>query len=294
MQQDKKELFKKLDELKKEILTLRTSLNEIDEQKESWFNKKESYSSEIRKLIGAIKDDKKKRDELTQKVKEDKEERKKVNDDALAKISQIQAFNKEKEEIVKKFKIKDDPSILKEEISRLEFKIETEVMSFDKEKETMKRIKSLKKKYKESEKISGVWNNIHKLSKEINELKKKAEEAHNRVQNRAKESQKLHEEILESSKEIDELKEKEEKAFEKFIEFKTKFNEINNQLKEKLPEISKLREEADKLRQDFVKERKTKEELIIKTKEEEVQEKIRRGEKLTTEDILVFQGSKEF
>ena len=291
MQDNKRELFSKLDELKKEALALRTALNEADEQKESWFNKKEAHSSRIRQLISSIQSNKQKRDAATLHVREEKEKRKTVNDEIKKKISQIKELNTEKEEVVKKHNIKGDPSRIKEEIEALEFAIETSVMPFDKEKEAVKKVNSLKKRYKESEKISKVWDKMHGLSKEIDELKRQAEDSHNKVQNQAKESQSLHEEMIEMSKEIDALKIEEDNFFGKFIEFKKKFGEVNYQLKEKLHEINKVKEELDKSRKTSMQEKRSREGDILRSKEEEVEEKIKRGDKLTTEDILVIQGS---
>ena len=73
-------------------------------------------------------------------------------------------------------------------------------MSFEKEKEIMKQIKTIKKKYNEVKVISTVFEQIQKLSKEIDTLKKQADETHKKVQSRAKESQEKHEHIIENSK----------------------------------------------------------------------------------------------
>ena len=70
MTTDKKELVKKLAQLRKEISVLRTELNQIDEKKEEFFNRKEDYSKEIKALIKDIRDSKSKRDSLTKDVKE--------------------------------------------------------------------------------------------------------------------------------------------------------------------------------------------------------------------------------
>ena len=95
--------------------------------------------------------------------------------------------------------------------------------------------------------------------------------------------------MLTSSKEIDDLKSKEEEAFSKFIEFKKKFNEVNDQLKEKLVELNRLTDTANKYKLEIKKEKQEKEESMLKNREEMIEDKIKRGEKLTTEDLLIFQ-----
>ena len=81
------------------------------------------------------------------------------------KISEIEFNNlsKEKQNVIKKHKINADPFQIKNEIERLESRIETEVMSFEREKEIMKRIKELSREYKDSKKISSVFGKVNSI-----------------------------------------------------------------------------------------------------------------------------------
>src|SRR3989344_4766459 len=97
-EKEKGELFRKLDDTKREITALRTELNQIDDQKESAFSKKEQYNREINGLIKQIKDNKNKRDSLTEEVKKDKEKRDKLNEEINKKISEIKKLNQEKKD----------------------------------------------------------------------------------------------------------------------------------------------------------------------------------------------------
>ena len=116
--QKKNQLFENLKLLKKEISDLRDKLNSIDEQKETWFDKKEEYGSKIRELIRSIKNDKAKRNELTKKVKEDKKERDKLNKEIKERISKIKGLKEQKESILKKERL-EDPFRIKEAIERI-------------------------------------------------------------------------------------------------------------------------------------------------------------------------------
>ena len=287
---EKSELFRKLDDVKREITALRTELNQIDDQKESSFSKKEQYNREINNLIKQIKDNKNKRDSLTEEVKKDKEKRDKLNEEINRKISEIKKLNQEKKDTIQKHNIREDPSRIKAEMEKLEFSIETNVMSFDKEKGIMKRIKELKRRYQDAKVVSGVWEKTNLLSKDIDHLRKEAEEIHKKIQNRAKESQLKHEEMIKLSKDVDELKVKEEEAFKKFIELKSKFNEINEKLKEKLLGVNQVKEKVDKYQLERQEEEKSEEEKILRDKGRLVEEKIKKGQKLTTEDLLAIQS----
>jgi uncharacterized coiled-coil DUF342 family protein len=286
-------LSKRLSELKKEIQTLRTELNQIDEQKEEFFRKKESLSQSIKEAIAEIKTKRGERDSLTEEVKKRKGIRRELNEEVRKKIDKIKELNKKKKDLSQRYNIKDDPVKIKQAIDEIERKIETEPMSFEKEKELMKKINDWKKKYEKAKNISGIWEETYTISKEIDDLRKKAENAHKDVQTKAKVSQEKHEGIISSSDMIDEMRKEEEEAFKKFIRFKQKFTEVNERLQEKLLEMRKLKSEidADKKKNGEFKVHKQKE--LLKMKMGDIEEKIKRGEKLTTDDLLVFQNSSD-
>src|SRR3989338_5692714 len=125
-------------------------------------------------------------------------------------------------------------------------------------------------------------NNALKLRKEANEI-------HRQIQDKAGQSQVLHEDMIKISGEIDKMKAEEEEAFRKFSELKKQFHEVNGQLKEKLNVMNGISSQLDKMHSDRREKRRQEQELFLKSKEEEVNQKIKRGEKLTTEDLLVFQ-----
>ena len=291
--QSAKELVEELNKHRVEVSKLRNSLNEIDREKELWFKKKEELSKNIRGSIQKIKDNKAKRDDLTRQVKELKPKRDGINRDIASKSAELDKLKKEGSELAKSIDIKDSPSRIKQQMEKLEFKIETDTVSFEKEKELMKKIKELKKDY---DKVSILEESNKKVSEVLDifrRMKKEANEAHKLVQEKAKQSQALHEEILKFSAEIDKIKVDEEDAFKKFSELKKKFNEANSQLKEKLKVMNSLKSSLDKISSEKREKRREEQESFLKSKEEEVNQKIKRREKLTTEDLLVFQKSEK-
>lgn len=287
---EKKEIARRLDEVRNGVRGLRNSLNEINDQKESWFGKKKNTTDEIFKLAKQLKEVKTKRDSLTKEVKSDKEERGKYNEQIQKNIENIKGLEKEKRETAKKHNIQGDPSKIKEEIDKLELRIETDVMGFDKERGLMKRIKDLKKRYGEAKSVSSVWEKIRELSKETDELRKRADELHNKVQVKAVASQKKHEEGVKLAKKMDELKEKEQGEYERFFEFKRKFMETNGNLKKKLVELNELNQKLVEDKKIIKEKIELEKKETLKSKEMEIEEKIKKGEKITTEDLLVFQA----
>ena len=288
--QSKKELFASFDRLKAEILSYRKNLNQADIDKEHWYRKNEGISKDIRQKIGAVKEERRKRDELTGRVRELKWQRAKLDGDMSKKISEVMALRNEAQEMSKKLKIRD-PFRIKHDMEKMELKLETEDMPFEKEKELSKKLKMLKKALEEASGLISASNKIRASDSEISALKKSRSHIHNEIKKIAEESQKLHESVVSQSKLIDKLKEEEESSFKKFAEFKKFFNEANHLLKERLKEMGRTREKINQFRLEEDEKRKLEESLLIKSKEQELEEKIKSGKKLTTEDFLAFQHS---
>ena len=181
-QEEKQELLNKLKEKKAVIQDLRSRLKELNEQKEKFFEEKDKVSKEIRSNISHLKGAKDVRDKLTGTVQTSKKSRDELNQDIKKKIDELKVLEAQKEEIVKKHNIQGNPVYIKKMIEELEFKYETSVMSFENEKKVMAQIKALKKQYEESSKVSSVWKQINQLSREIEGLKKEANQFHKQMQ----------------------------------------------------------------------------------------------------------------
>ncbi|MCH8067034.1 MAG: hypothetical protein IIC69_00460 [Nanoarchaeota archaeon] len=284
----KKELFANLDKLRDEINSINKDLNNKDNEKESWFRKKEDISKNIRRNISSIKESKQKRDDLTKKVKELKEKRNSLNQEIKKNIFELIKLKNETNNLTKKSKIKN-PQGLKGEIDRIEVKLETEAMPFEKEKSLSKKIKQLKKLQEEASIVINNLRRIKKFNSEIDSAKKISDYTHNEIQKLAAESQKLHESLIKNSKEIDGLRVKEEEAFKKFVDCKKNFSEINTKLEEQLGNVNDIQSKINKFQLEEDEKRRLRESIAIKSKEQEISEKIKTGKKITTEDFLMFQ-----
>jgi len=289
---ERKLLQENLDSVKKEVNNIRNSLNEINAQKESWFAKKEEIGKKIRELIGKVKDAKAKRNELTNSVRAEKEKRQQLNVAIVAKIDELKKIKEQKVEVSSKAKERPmNLGQIKKMISEIERKVETEVMSFEKETVLMKRIRELRRQRDELLAMGEVNESRHGISKDIDVLKKEANSVHRDLQTKADESQQHHEKVITVSKEIDALKAEEDDAYKKFFELKQKFTEANNKLKEKLVELNDIHQRIGQVAEERRDERKQSRRKTLRQKEMDVEENIRRGEKLTTDDILVMQGA---
>ncbi len=290
--EERKALQAQLDELQPKIRELKQKLNQLNDQKEKAFEQRNPVGKEISTLIHSIKDLKKERDSLTDEVKKLKDNRTGLNDIIKKKIEEAKKLNAEKKKAADKLGLKESPGHLKMLMDKLENKIETDVMSFDKEKAIMKEIKDLKKRYDAAKESNAVWDAAHQMSKDIDTMQAQADDIHRQIQQKARLSQQKHEQLIEESKKVDALR--------------GKGNTFTKDIGEKKSEISKMSDElgallkqAAELNTKLSAERKEKEAASINQRQKkfseklaEVKEKFAKGEKLTTEDIIIMQGEK--
>ncbi len=283
-----KNLMNEMNSLKSEVKDLRVKLNALDRKKEDLFREKRKIGSDIYSRIRNAQDNKHKRDSLTGVVKNTKLTKEEMESRVNVLDAEITKLKDEKKKMLEKLGV-SDPMMLKRNIKALEFKIETEGLSFEKEKELMKVLSKMKKQYESSKSINDLNRKLDDKFREIRDLRAQLDMTKKIVQVSAKESQKHHVELIESSKEIDELKKKENEFEEKIGAIKGEMHGITEELDKRNAKIDELRktlhENNVQLKEDVDKANQE----ILKHKDEEVKEKLKTGKKLTTEDLLILQ-----
>jgi uncharacterized coiled-coil DUF342 family protein len=228
---EKSNLVGELKDNQKEISELKKQLNLLNSQKEDEFSKREEVGKQISELIGKIKELKRERDGFTAQVKENKQKRDELRTVLREKIALFKKASEEKKSSMKKGGVRLSPDMIRGTISKLETKIETEAISFDKEQKIMKQIKDMRKQLDEVKELDEAFSESRKLSKEIKEIKQELDVCNLNVKNFASQSQVKHEEMLALSKQVDELMEKEKEHKESFLKLKEQFTEMNSKLK---------------------------------------------------------------
>lgn len=289
-QKSVEELLKKLDVARREVQEFKEKVAAANKKKEAAFQKKQEVSKQISGKIEHLLGGKKVRNELTSDVQELKKERDKLNQQIKEKVAEIKEMHSKSS--TTDFDKKNNPALLKKQIEKIEFRLETQPMGFDAEQKLTKQLKEFKKRYASvKDKAEGMIA-LRQKSKEIDKLKKEANKYHRQVQERAQESQQKHEKLLGSSDEIDSLKKEEDDRYQDFLKEKEKYTEINQQLKEKVAQLQTIKEELNK---NNVKVQDTQRQEDLKTLQErakDAEQKVKDKKKLTTEDLLALQGAK--
>jgi uncharacterized coiled-coil DUF342 family protein len=290
---EKRELQNKFDEYKGDIASLRAKLNELNSQKESFYEKLQRIKEQISEVQKEKKHSLTERNSITKQVRHDKEKRGELNSRMKAKIEEKRKLLAEKSEIERKFSIRGNPSAIKEAIDNLEMKIQTDVMGLEKEKALMKKIKALKKQYDECKKISDVWDKIRIIDKDIDSIKREADNVHKKIQSEANTGQEMHEEAELKGVEVVELDSKNEETFRRYGECKRQFMEVKKQLEEKLAEMGKIGLKLGEMKEESRTDSRKKQNMRLKELEDQVKKKIEKREKLTTQDLLIFQKAQK-
>jgi phosphoserine phosphatase len=291
--QEEQQIQRQIDDLHKDIKELRTSLKQISDHKEQLFSQRNALGKQISTSIREIKELRRDRDALTSEVKTAKAERDVLAKQIKEKIDAFKKVSTVKKEVKSKPGVPQNPGALKQQIERLQYQIETDAPSFDKEQKIMKIIRDLEKKLKEVKKVSGMWEDTRGLSKEIDTLKDKADALHAIIQEKAKSSQQKHEKLMSLSKKVDEMK-KQEAEMNKQIEVKkAELADKAKPLDEKSAKLNELHKglgEEDKeenIKNEHQKKKK------LSDLQQEVQQKLKKGGKLTTQDLIIMQSIEE-
>ncbi|MEK6936735.1 MAG: hypothetical protein AABW58_01550 [Nanoarchaeota archaeon] len=274
--------------LKKEINLLRSKLNSSSITKREKIKDLQKTRSDIRNTLNKVKEFKSKKSSFTNTLEELKKQRELHNKNVHDLILSLKDLNTEKKEIEKKFKIKLNPLAIKEKIDQLETKIQTDVISFEKEKKLMGEIRKLKADFKNSGSLFSISEKEEKISKNIKEEREKANSFHNQVKEILNLNKEENKQFRDLFKQLDKLRKIQEDKQKELDEMDKSSEAITTELNLKLTEMSKINPSL--IESNRKEERKKIEEKIIEEKSRLVEEKLRTKGKLTTEDLIVMQG----
>ncbi len=290
MEKERQDLLKELDLTKKEIIELKDQLNKSNYNKETWFKNKENLRKEIYNSINKFKEIKKIKDEFNINLQNLKKQRDNYNKEVKNFIESLRQLKKQRTDLLKKYNFKINPLTTKDKILQLEQKIETEGLQFKDEQKLMKKINQLKKIAEQTKDVENIVNEINSLYKKIEDSRKKADDVHKKI----KQNLKLktdYKDLIDVTNKIDSLKKQHEDVFKKFLEYKNEFSKINHLLKEKLIKANYIKSKMNEIDLAFKLNKEKEEREKISEKTQLVENKLKRGEKLTREDLIVFQHS---
>lgn len=260
--------------------------DDLNEKTREWVEKRDELNTRVRELIDKANAQRQKRDELNAQVKEAKAKRDEWNFKFNDFSDRVIALKREKMP-------KSGISIrkLKAELRALEKKHMTSVLSADKERVLVEQISELSSKIQELEKELEQFSEIRTAEKEAREAKENAEDFHRMVSELAESAQEAHDAMLKLYEEADELRKDADEAQEKFIETKLAADEEHRGHIEHIRQVHDFDKIIAGIYDKGKRARREKDDATTKREAEEIFERFKSGEKLSTEDIMVLQKS---
>ena len=260
--------------------------DELNDKTKEWAERRDDLNSLVRKLIDEANIKRESRDKLNSEVREAKAQR----DEWNRKFNDLsdKAINLRREKMpksglsIRKFKA---------ELRALEKKHMTSVLSADKEKALMKEMSQLDARIKEIEREIEQFSEVKTAEKETRDAKDNAENFHRKVSESAEKAQIEHDAMLKLYDEADRARKEADSAQEKFIEAKLAADEEHREHIEHIRQVHDFDKIITGIMDKGRKARQEKDDTSARKEADEIYEKFRSGEKLSTEDIMVLQKS---
>lgn len=280
-----------IEEMISEKNKLQKKANELKEKRNSLHNKskqlaeeRDKLSSMIREMRNRISEHKKKRDELNERVKHAKEQRNQLNKSHNEIKKKIEKLERERSS-----SLGANLNVLKKQLRALENEQMTQPMSPQKEKKLIETISELHSKIKEQEDLLNKDPRLKNALQEEKILKQKAEKQHDLVEKLAARAQEEHENMMNLIKQVDTLVKKVNNIQETIVMTKIEADNVHKEFIECVDKIHELEKKITAAHQQKRKSEKAAEISSVQKEANEIFERFKRGEKLSTEDLMTLQ-----
>jgi len=269
----------RIEVLNREISILSTQLKDLSAKKESGYKDKEARDLELNSLIKIAKELRDAKAKIDSEVKDLKKIRD-VDNKGLKEYYGKLAERKVQQTPAEKKGKQVSPALMKKQVEAMSYAIETEGLSFEKEKSYMDKIKRLKVQLAEIEKEDAKFAEFRKLRTEIIVKKKEADTAHEKIQTLARESSGIFAQLKEKSEQIAKAKKARSLIQTELKDMKGKIDEVDSKLVSVLSQWSEITKSSPPI------------EIPAQTQASQqlsAMEQLRSKKKLTKEDILALQ-----
>jgi len=277
-------LINKKDEYQINANELKEKRNQLHLKSKQLADERDNLNQSVRKMRNKINDHKKNRDELNERVKHAKEQRNRLNksfSDIKKQISDLERQRFSSSGI--------NLNELRKQQKSLENEQMTQPMSPRKEKKVIEIISDISKKIKEQEDQLNKDPKLKKALEEEKAIKQKAEKQHDLVEKLASRAQDEHEGMISLIKQLDNTVKKVNGIQEIIVMTKIEADQVHKEFITSVDAIHELEREVSSAKSKSFKKKKTAEVETAYKEADEIFEKFKRGEKLSTEDLMALQ-----
>lgn len=282
-----RELLEKRERANAEAEKHRRKRDDLNEKTRQWVEKRDALNGEARPLIEEASSHREKRDVLNLEVRRAKEERDRCNRHVNDLMNLVNEVKRRKMPRGEAYLFK-----LKKELKALEFKQMTSVLTVDKERGLIAEMTRLQAEINKIEETLEQDEEVKKIREELVQAKEIAEAAHKKVGELAEKAQMEHDAMTALYEQGDGKRKEADGAQEDFIKTKMMADEEHRRHIDQIRLVHDYDKVLHGLRFRTMKTRKpVTVEVLAKKEAELIYEKFRRGEKLSTEDIMTLQKS---
>ncbi len=288
MPSDTEQLIKEL-EAKRDKLNVRADehrhrRDKLNEETKRFAERRDLLNDRVKKLLRDANEHKERRNALNEQVRAAKALREELNKRANEAAERLNALRRERMP-------RDGNQLgkLKKELRALEFKQMTTVLTPEKEKELIAALSRLHAMINEKERAFEQNEEVRGAIIEANKTREEAEAQHALVGRLADEAQREHDAMVELYEESDALRKEADMVQEQFVRSKTAADEEHREHVNLIRQVHDFDKVIAGLRRREKKARKVKSESVAKKQAQEILERFKRGEKLSTEDLMALQ-----
>ncbi len=264
----------------------RRQRDELNEKTRQWADKRDELNSQVRKLIDEANSRRESRDKLNSEVRQVKAKRDEWNGKYNDLSEKVQGLRREKMP-------KDGVPVrrIRAELRMLEKKHMTTVLSPDKERSLVEQMSHLSGQLQAMEKEIEQFAEVRVAEQEARDAKNQAEHFHGQVAELAEKAQAEHDAMLKLYDEADTLRNEADQAQEKFIEAKLAADEEHREHIEHIRQVHDFDKLISGIRDKSRRAKREKDDSVAKKEAEDIFDRFKSGEKLSTEDLMVLQKS---
>lgn len=264
----------------------RARRDELNDKTKEWIRRRDELNARVRELVDEAQTHKAERDRLNEAVQEAKGKRETWNKKVSELLDQL---NRQKRKKVPRGGVPLEK--LKRDLRGMEFKQQTSVLAVDKERDLVEQITGLQMEIKQRERQLQDDEAIRQLQAEVDEARETAEARHQEVSRLAEEAQVHHDAMVSLYEQADEVRAEADNAQEEFIKTKMAADELHQKHIDSIREVHDYDKILHGIRAKDRRSRARTAEVSAKKEAEEIYERFKNGEKLSTEDLMVLQKS---
>ena len=259
--------------------------DELNTKTKGWIEKRDTLNAQVRQHIEEAAEHRTERDSLNEAVQGAKTERETWNRKVSELLDESNRLRRRKtpQGAIPLEKLKRD-------LRGLEFRQQTSVLAVDKERDLIEQIARLRAEIKGREKVLEEDQEVQALQATVKDTKETAEHHHEEVTRLADEAQVHHDAMVSLYEQADAARGEADNAQEQFIKTKMMADKEHQRHLDFIHEVHDYDKIIHGMRAKARRSRGGKE-ISTKQEAEQIYERFKNGEKLSTEDLMLLQKS---